>query len=443
MAPLGAGEVREVCRVRDKRLGPDVAVTIIPAESTPWTAPLARPGLNHSIGPIRIAEWDVARGTAMLAVFLSHFLDEYFLIPRYRRGAYLVSVAAACRVATPAFVLLSGIVVGYLYRTTGTRFAAVRLRLVDKGLFVLTAGHVLIALFTAGKSSFSTSISQGYVTDTLAFCLAASLLLLPYLRSGTRLVGGAALCVLSWLAWDFWLPVTPGREVLKEILLGPDRDGTILFFFPLLPWFGVHLMGGYLGERLSAYRDLSVQGAKMLAKIGATALITVVAARVGFQVLFDLGWLTKTPRLYEYISPYQKYPPGPVYLLFFGGSALLLIAGVLSAMKLEAVRPALKVLQTLGRNSLLAFLLQYFVYYTVLHWLVTHTDLITPTTGPLYLLISVLGLLASVWTLDKVGVQRVWTVGLPQLVARWPWIAQPLHNPSAKDLSSGFGGRAS
>ena len=120
--------------------------------------------------------------------------------------------------------------------------------------------------------------------------------------------------------------------------------------------------------------------------------------------------------LYQLVSPFQKYPPGPAYLLFFGGMALLLISGLLFAKKAQWFQSPLRFMETMGRNSLLTFLLQYFVYYTVLHWLVTRTNLITPLTAWTFLLLSILGQVALIMLLDRYHIRRLWTVGLPGLL---------------------------
>ncbi|MBI3356348.1 MAG: DUF1624 domain-containing protein [Nitrospirae bacterium] len=365
----------------------------------------------------RLAALDAARGSAMLLVFVSHFLDEYRLADLPQLSGVVEFIAVVCKVATPTFFLVSGIILGYLHRAMGNQFRDLRIHLIDKALFLLTIGHLLIASFTAAKSSFSHSVSVGYVTDTLAFCAIGSLLSIPYTRPTTRLWCGIALYLVSWTSWYFWSPGSPIVEVLKGIFLGPQVDGTIIFYFPLLPWFGVHLIGSYLGEQFSKYKssELYGQASKILARLSAGAVLVILTVKATYKMLVRVELLTPSGALDQFVSPYAKYPPGPTYLFFFGGLALLLISALLFAKGAQWFQSPMRSVERLGRNSLLAFLLQYLVYYTVLHWLVTKTSLITPMTAWAFFLLSIFGLVALVSLLDRHHIRRVWTVGLPRL----------------------------
>ena len=209
--------------------------------------------------------------------------------------------------------------------------------------------------------------------------------------------------------------------MLKGILLGPQRDGTIIFYFPLLPWFGVHLIGSCLGEQLSKYKrsELYGQGSKILAKLSVATLLVILTVKATYWKLVNLELLAPSDTLYQLVSPFQKYPPGPTYLLFFGGMALLLISGLLFAKRAQWFQSPMRSMETLGRNSLLAFLLQYFVYYAVLHWFVTKTSLITPMIAWAYLFLSIFGLVALVTLLDRYHIRHLWTVGLSGHVQFW------------------------
>lgn len=373
----------------------------------------------------------------MLLVCVSHFLDIYFLadrlppVERPQIGELVWFVVVACRMATPTFFLVSGMVLGYLYRTKGRQFGALRLHLLDKALFLATIGHVLIGIFTAARFGLAVSISEGYVTDTLAVCVIGSLLLFPHTTATTRLWLGLILYLVSWTGWCYWHPDAPILNTLQDIFLGPDEDGTTIFFFPLLPWFGVHLIGGYLGERFSQYNksgDLYGQIGKRLGTLAAATVLAALAIKLIYMILANLDLLTPTADLYRFVSPWQKYPPGPLYLLLLGGGALFVISGVLLAERAHWIRRYLRLAEIVGRNSLLAFLLQYFVYYTVFYVLVTKTSLITPGMAAGFLLVSLLGQVALITWLDRCNVNRAWTVGLPWLVQHWPRLA--LHGPA-------------
>lgn len=370
----------------------------------------------------------------MLVVCISHFLDEVTLSHLSVSHGLIERLAAVCRIATPTFFLVSGILVGYLYRTMGDRFDALRLHVLDKALFLLTAGHLFIAVATAGKSSLLQALGVGYVTDTLALCAMVSVLFIPRLSSTRRLYGGLALYGTCWLAWYFWKPTTPLLAALQGVLLGPQPDGTEIFFFPILPWVGIHLLGGCLGERLGCYSpgELYVCASKELVRLAACAFFVAAVVRTGYELALRFSPVPISATLYQFASPYQKYPPGPAYLLFFGGLALLLIAGMLYGTHRRWCHSCMRIAEIVGRNSLLAFLLQYVVYYAGLHWVVTKTNLLTPVTAVLFLVLSLWALVEIIERLDRHDVQRWWTVGLPAVLERGAFLGASLR----KDMVS-------
>lgn len=389
----------------------------------------------------RLTGFDAARGIAMLLVCISHFFDVFnkqsHLTAFFKYEEWAQFVLLICKMATPTFFLVSGLVLGFLYRTKGRRFGLLRLHLLDKALFLLTIGHVLIAIFWAVRSGFSPSIKMGFVTDTLAFCMIGSLLLLPRTAATTRLWLGIALYLASWIGWCFWSPDNPILHTLKSIFLGSQEDGIVIFYFPLLPWFGLHLMSGYLGEYLSQYRsgDLYWQAAIRLGRLAATLVLAGLATMMVYKALRTLDLVRPTISLYRFVTPWQKQPPGPLYLLLLGGGALLVISALLFAERVHGIRRYLRLAEIVGRNSLFAFLLQFFVYYTVFHVLVTTNGLISPWMAMGFLPVSLLGQLAVIAWLDRYHIHRAWTIGLPALVRSWPRAALPLYAPGPTNPS--------
>lgn len=93
----------------------------------------------------RIAELDAARGIAMLLVCLTHFSDVHFVRSLALDGWCGMGLALVGKVATPTFVLVSGILMGY--QTEAAAGAArFRMHLLVRALFLVTIGYLLIAL---------------------------------------------------------------------------------------------------------------------------------------------------------------------------------------------------------------------------------------------------------------------------------------------------------
>src|SRR5262245_65843957 len=92
----------------------------------------------------RIQAIDAARGAAMLFVFLSHFGLIYFT----DTNATLLALSQDIgRVATPTFMIISGVMAGYLFESRQD-FSGMRTKLRDRGLFYLVAGHLAITAAT-------------------------------------------------------------------------------------------------------------------------------------------------------------------------------------------------------------------------------------------------------------------------------------------------------
>jgi hypothetical protein len=65
-------------------------------------------------------------------------------------------------------------------------------------------------------------------------------------------------------------------------------------------------------------------------------------------------------------SPWQKMPPGPDYVLFFGAGGLCMAAAVTQLRALRAGRMVTGWFETLGRNSAVVFIVQFYVYALIL-----------------------------------------------------------------------------
>ena len=111
--------------------------------------------------------------------------------------------------------------------------------------------------------------------------------------------------------------------------------------------------------------------------------------------LWDLGW------------PFQKLPPSPAYLGFYAGLGLLMIRGLLAAEEHRTLHRWLRIPSALGRASLVAFIAQAFLYFTVLRW--WH-----PAYSPLWplLLVASMTMVLGIGLLwERVGSNDALTVG--------------------------------
>lgn len=362
----------------------------------------------------RIEGIDAARGTAMLFVCLSHFGLEYFRLmgdPPARVLSYTMG-----RIASPTFMLLSGITLGLLYEMRRNSFDRLRLQLIDRGLFMLTIGHALIVLSTLPREgSLSASIKLGFITDVVGVAVLLGPLLLRNVGPVIRSVFAVWLYVVSLMLTGSWQADAGVWSGVRYLLVGtfPDAGPNN---FPLLPWLSVYLLGTVLGERAARAEDRRTGGAERLIRYAGLAAVglAVTAKVTSWYVLpSGAGSLTVGSAIYDFFSPWQKLPPTPVYFAWFGGCGMLLVSTILWLARHGRAAWFIRAAAVLGRASLFVFILQFYVYYFAFHLLALPYTSIWPA----YLLGSIALIWLAAWWWDARGCQRYLTVGVPALAA--------------------------
>jgi uncharacterized membrane protein len=347
----------------------------------------------------------------MLLVFAGHFRDSYF------RGSLDEATARALevltKIATPAFLLISGMMIGFLHagREEDAR-ARARARLADRALFLLVVARPFIALAHVPRSGWH-CFNYVYVTDTIAVCVLAGCFFVPRMGARARAFLGALLIGLTWVAIPLWNPPLASlRRVLKDVVFGFERADSLLYTFPLLPWLGVYLMGSCLGDRLG--RSPPGASARTFFLTGAAATATALAAKVAWWMRPHDAGVDGHSLLTHLTSPLQKEPPGPAYLAFYGGIALVLVAALLALEARGRLAAPRRALAVLGRASLFAFVVQYYVYYVGLYLLHPRPS----GTWPIVLAGSIgfLWALAALWI--RRDCNRFFTLGLSPLPRR-------------------------
>jgi uncharacterized membrane protein len=312
----------------------------------------------------------------MLLVFLSHFSRHYFRPV----GAQSIHDALAwiTRVSTPAFVLLSGMMLGLLRYEQRASFFSTRDKLVDRGLFLLLVCHPLIAVGEipaarrAGFAWHAPFTMEVFVTDAIGVALIAGAFIAQRASIRERLGLGAVLLLVHWLGDVLWTPSGHSALLaLREVLSGRLHDPVLYYGFPLLPWFGVYMLGSGLGELFARWRDRGevhrASGVALRVGLGALACVTVLKLLLlPLRSLRHGGATSWVDRLLLMGSVGEKLPPSMAYVGFYGGFALVLLSTLLAAEAADlGRRPGLlrRWAALVGRNSLVAFVIQVYVYY--------------------------------------------------------------------------------
>ena len=304
----------------------------------------------------RIEYIDAARGMAMCFACASHFAGHYLLPSGAHRQWMLMQTLSM--LASPTFMIVSGVLIGYMYSVRPERFPAFRAKVVDRGLFLLIVGHLLILIPKMVAQPQVPPHTWVLVTDVIGLSVVTIPWLMPLTRKWTRFWAGIALYAAS--LW-FRSEVSCNWPVACGLLWGGPPDINAGQLFPLMAWMPLYLVGTTLGEQIGTWRvaggDREV--AKRLAILGlGLTFVTLLAWRVARVAVDPRGWSL----ILEWTNPWHKLPPGPAYFALQSGLGITLLA-TLAALQAKAwAKPILRLGTTLGRASLFVFVLQFYVY---------------------------------------------------------------------------------
>jgi hypothetical protein len=176
-------------------------------------------------------------------------------------------------------------------------------------------------------------------------------------------------------------------------------------------------VGGWL-------KSVSSQGtvfvSRSLLRISLAMVTTALVIKAGFILRTYIGGVAFEPGWYQYISPYQKYPPGPFYLLLFAGAGLLILSVLFSQTQPSWMRTCMSFVETIGRNAFPTFVVQFFLYYTLFYLFATRVTVIVPVVAMVLLPLSLIGVWAFARVCLQYRVSRFLTVGVPLLMMPQP-----------------------
>jgi uncharacterized membrane protein len=364
----------------------------------------------------RLLPVDAVRGIAMFFIGVSHI--SFYLIND--SGVLATYARAIGFIATPNFLLMSGLACGYQLAHSPT--TATALRIVDRGLFAVLVGHLLVTASIVYMVPPGTAFEHIVITDSIGALLCMAPLL--KLTSARRLLwAGAAVYALSSLFALWWHPATSSQILLGAVLLSINDGGMpdIGWTSPTLPYMGIFLVGVGLGKLIYECRRegraeaLSVR----LAIAGSAAIVAALAVNVGrhFLKVWLSGYLAPknwADVVLTTINIRHDAPPTLTYALFYGGIGVALVGflGMLPRRSPESylVRAA-QFAAVIGRASFVSYVVQQWLIDFVPIW-VGFDSWLTPGTCPIYLAVTTLIMfwVAQAWGGWKAN--RYMTLGL-------------------------------
>lgn len=195
--------------------------------------------------PQRFIELDILRGFAILFMIILHlFWDlDYFGILPLNKNFYSLNI-----IVPIIFFLLVGICQAVNNNKYHSQPKKMYFRTIQRGLWILNLGMLLTLLTTVFLPD--RPILFG-VLHCIGCCIIFSTLLLKF--KSTNIIF-ASLIIVSGLALGlFYTTENPNMIELAAGIHESDIGRHTIDYFPILPWFGVCLLGVTLGNIL--YKD--------------------------------------------------------------------------------------------------------------------------------------------------------------------------------------------
>jgi uncharacterized membrane protein len=362
-----------------------------------------------STSQTRLRSIDAARGATMLFVLVSHFGRSYFDGGDVR-GAVLQTITM---IGSPTFMVISGMVVGFLHCTRPNHFNRLRITLAYRGLFLLTIGHAVIL---AGSWPLIRTARYLLITDAIGVSMLVGPAMVSRVSSAGRLIIAASLFALSWVAIGFWHPTSFAGRLALETLFGSLHPSIYRYTLPLVPWCCLDLVASAVGERLGTlFVAGDVDGMRRLvARVGAVSVALALSAKLGYVIVKDLsaGVALHNPWLSAagiFTSPGMRFPPSAGYLVFYSGLGWCWIYLWLSIERSDWAPRLINNFAALGQVSLFMFVAQYYVYFTVIYLVRPHLPF--AWAWPVYLVISMLAVILPALEWHRRGYRRFMRVG--------------------------------
>ncbi|MEM8766916.1 MAG: heparan-alpha-glucosaminide N-acetyltransferase domain-containing protein [Pseudomonadota bacterium] len=314
----------------------------------------------------RIAAIDVMRGVAIILMMLDHVRERFYM--HVRTGDPISDAVEPdlfftrylTHFCAPVFIFLAG-VSAWLYANPALGESR------SPAAFLFKRGLVIIGIEVVFYYLLWIDSYPSYLFLQVLFAIGVSMIGLSLVcRLNHWVLGGLGLLIVFGHNTLASISVQPGEFgfVLWSILYAPNELGqlgglTVSLSYPVLPWFGVILLGFFLGP-LYAQTVASAERQKALLILGASSLLLLLVLR-GLNLYGEAApWALQETALRTVMSflNFTKYPPSLDFLLITLGVGLLLLGW------LESVRTPNRLLgavQAYGSVPMFMYVLHLYV----------------------------------------------------------------------------------
>jgi uncharacterized membrane protein len=362
--------------------------------------------LSPRVARPRLRTLDGVRGVALLLLIISHCLQ---LLPTWELSQVEYRAVNGflflTKVATPLFVWVFGMTMAYVYfdqLDQPAKFAQLKRRLWKRALLVFLSHQILVIVIeTSNHSPFNQIIGRllyvrlGFWIEVLNFYFVILLIspwLLRWWRNTPPLVRACVIPMPYLLGYLLApTPVSPALAVIKDTITGSPGSDT----FPVLQFSAFYLVGLTFGEFL--FEKLPSRNYATVFRT--SALIALECALVSFL----WSGLSLKEYLKAIAADTYKFPVAPPYI-FLGFAGIFIVT--ISCLWFFEVRQTRNVwthiIELLGRHSLLTFVLQYVLLFTVYGLLFNVLNTLTFLETFVNALIILVLSLMTVWVWERI-----------------------------------------
>lgn len=317
--------------------------------------------MNEFIKKPRLEWLDSLRGLAILLLIIMHYIgaiEARGLLP----SSLVEPIKATFRVATPLFITVFGFTVAYVFygkinnKKNFSNLVVWSLKRLPK---VLLAREVIVIIYSMAhpehlETIFETLLYSNFAAagEILTFYFLA-ILCTPYILTVIYKVNSKIVLILTLFIYAITYYIGSS--------FGASNEGMMfrLFFYdvyPFFPFFTCVVIGMLLAK---LYIVLEINRNRLIAFLGisisAIALGLIVFNVISENVLISLS-----------LAKY-KAPPHPAYLSLYIGISILFALTLAFVTEMKLIPPFIHhALSVIGRNSLLAYVLHYFLHFTPL-----------------------------------------------------------------------------